>query len=84
MTGVQTCALPIYARTLADEAVAKLYHHGLFRGHPAKPYYEAVDGVGILLYALVQLGELLHDPDDAIKQGAIRLSAAEVMTMDNW
>lgn len=72
------------ARTLADEAVAKLYHHGLFRGHPAKPYYEAVDGVGILLYALVQLGELLHDPDDAVKQGAIRLSAAEVMTMDNW
>ncbi len=28
---------------------------GIFLGHPAKPYYEAVDGVGILLYSLLEL-----------------------------
>jgi hypothetical protein len=44
-----------HARALAHEAVEKLYHNGLFRGHPAKPYYEAIDGVGHLLYALLTL-----------------------------
>ena len=43
------------ARQIADEAIARLYHEGLFRGHPAKPYYEAMDGVGYLLYALLEL-----------------------------
>jgi DUF1680 family protein len=43
------------AQQFADEAVAKLYVNGMFKGHPAKPYYEAVDGVGNLLYALVEL-----------------------------
>jgi uncharacterized protein YyaL (SSP411 family) len=43
------------AREYADEAVEKLCHNGLIRGHPAKPYYEAVDGVGFLLQALVEL-----------------------------
>ncbi len=43
------------AREYADEAIAKLYHNGLLRGHAAKPYYEAVDGVGFLLQALVEL-----------------------------
>ncbi len=37
------------ARDLAKEAVSSLYYDGLFRGHPNKPYYEAIDGVGILL-----------------------------------
>lgn len=46
-----------FARVIANEAVAKLYDQGLFRGHPCKPYYEAIDGVGYLLYALVQLHE---------------------------
>ena len=50
------------ARTLADTAMAKLYHKGLFRGHPAKPYYEAIDGVGHLLHALLDLGRILKDP----------------------
>lgn len=45
------------ATTLADEAIRKLYHNGLFRGHPAKPYYEAMDGVGFLLQALLELSE---------------------------
>ncbi len=47
-----------FARTVARESVARLYYRGLFRGHPAKPYYEAIDGVGFLLRALVQLHEV--------------------------
>lgn len=47
------------ARALADTAIEKLYHNGLFRGHPAKPYYEAMDGVGYLLYALLELDQVL-------------------------
>jgi hypothetical protein len=43
------------ARRLGDEAIRKFYVNGLFRGHPAKPYYEAVDGVGLLLWALTEL-----------------------------
>ena len=43
------------AQTLAKEAVDKLYENSLFKGHPAKPYYEANDGVGLLLYALLEL-----------------------------
>ncbi len=43
------------AESLADEAVAKLYQNGLFKGHPAKPYYECTNGVGLLLYALLEL-----------------------------
>ncbi len=43
---------------LADEAMARLYRNGWFVGHPAKPYYEATDGVGTLMYALLELSEL--------------------------
>ncbi len=43
------------AMALADEAMAKLYTEGWFRGHPAKPYYESTDGVAYLLYALLEL-----------------------------
>lgn len=56
------------AMTIAEDAVEKLYQettvagsdgkpktYGLFRGHPAKPYYESVDHVGLLLYALLEL-----------------------------
>lgn len=46
-----------FARTIADEAISKLYDRGMFRGHPCKPYYEAIDGVGYLLFALIQLHE---------------------------
>jgi hypothetical protein len=49
------------ARALADESIEKLYHKGLFRGHPAKPYYEAMDGVGNLLYALLELDQILEN-----------------------
>ena len=50
----------LFARQVANEAVSKLYYNGLLRGHPCKPYYEAVDGVGYLLYALVQLDQALQ------------------------
>jgi len=47
------------AQKFADEAIAKLYVNGMFKGHPAKPYYESVDGVGNLLYALVELNQAM-------------------------
>lgn len=56
------------SENIAKEAVEKLYvtteiedangqkpTYGIFKGHPAKPYYEAVDGVGFLLFALLEL-----------------------------
>ena len=49
-------------RTPLREAVARLYYKGLFRGHPAKPFYSSVDGVGYLLYALLQLDRVLANP----------------------
>ena len=45
------------ARELATDAVTRLAENGLVRGHPAKPYYEATDGVGFLLRALIRLDE---------------------------
>jgi len=60
------------ARAMADDAIEKLYHNGLLKGHPAKPYYEAMDGVGNLLIALLQLDQVLHD----------RVAAAERTTRD--
>lgn len=53
------------ARTTADEAIVQLYYKGLFRGHHCKPYYEAMDGVGYLLTALLQLHELDTGKDPA-------------------
>jgi len=53
-----------FAREVAKEAVSKLYYQGMFRGHPCKPYHEAVDGVGYLLYALVQLDQSLAGGGD--------------------
>jgi hypothetical protein len=47
------------AQKFADEAIAKLYVNGLFKGHPAKPYYESIDGVGCLLYSLEELDLIL-------------------------
>lgn len=43
------------AEKLATEAVKNLYRNGLFVGHPAKPYYENTNGVGLLLFALLEL-----------------------------
>ena len=45
------------ARDTAKDGVSSLYFEGLFRGHPNKPYYEALDGVPIFLEALAELGQ---------------------------
>ncbi len=75
------------ARSMADTAIEKLYHKGLFRGHPAKPYYEAVDGVGNLLYALLELDQILNDPKAVVAKKAIVLEGGKgqtTMGLDNW
>jgi uncharacterized protein YyaL (SSP411 family) len=59
------------AKKVANEAVSKLYYNGLFRGHPAKPYYEATDGVGFLLYALLELDQAVKRPAGVIVKDAI-------------
>jgi hypothetical protein len=45
------------AKCIATDAVERLHHpgSGLFLGHAAKGTYEATDGVGYLLYALLEL-----------------------------
>lgn len=71
------------ARSMADTAIEKLCHKGLFRGHPAKPYYEAMDGVGNLLYALLQLDQLLKGTKTTEANRA-SLSEKAIMAFDNW
>lgn len=73
------------ARALADGAIEKLYHKGLFRGHSAKPYYEAMDGVGYLLYSLLELDQILKDPQTAVNSKAILIGSGKgIMALDNW
>ena len=73
------------ARRVANEAVAKLYYKGLFRGHPAKRYYGSVDGVGYLLYALTQLDQVLQATPAALRPDAIPLAkTGETIGYDNW
>jgi uncharacterized protein YyaL (SSP411 family) len=43
------------AEQVGQDAVDKLYVNGIFRGHAAKPYYEATNGVGVLLDAMLEL-----------------------------
>lgn len=43
------------ARDLADEAVTRLPENGWFQGAPGSHLYEAVDGVGYLFLALIEL-----------------------------
>jgi hypothetical protein len=74
------------ARGLADEALAKLGPDPLLRGHPAKPYYEAIDGVGNLLYALLVLDRVLQDPSAVVTRRAVVLGpgqSAEPISLDN-
>ena len=73
------------ARALADTAIEKLHHNGLFRGHPAKPYYEAMDGVGYLLYALLELDQVVTQPAKGVSDKNIQLGAKKLkMQLDNW
>ena len=72
------------ARKMADCAVKKLYHKGLFRGHPAKPYYEAMDGVGYLLYALLELDLVIRNPEAVLSRQAIFVGKENKrMALDN-
>ena len=59
------------AEDMAKEAIEKLYFKGLFRGHPVKPYYEATDGVGFLLYALLELERVVQHPEEVLAEQAI-------------
>ena len=68
------------ARKVAKEAVSKLYYDGLFRGHPAKPYYEATDGVGFLLYSLLELDQVLQRPSKVIGKDGIIVGADKAGT----
>jgi hypothetical protein len=43
------------ANRIAEEAVGVLFAQDMFRGHPGEDRYDAVDGVGFLLLALMQL-----------------------------
>lgn len=43
------------ASQVADEAVAALFDNDMFRGHPGEHRYDAVDGVGYLVLALLAL-----------------------------
>lgn len=67
------------AERIAEDAVDKLYVEtvittpdgekktvSLFRGHPAKPYYEAADGVGLLLFALLELDDPGRETQSAL------------------
>jgi hypothetical protein len=45
----------LQALKVADEAVEVLFANGMFRGHPGEERYDAVDGVGFLLLALIRL-----------------------------
>jgi len=47
---------------LADEAIGKLFDYSMFRGHTKEDRYDAVDGVGYLLLALIYL-ETRRAPD---------------------
>jgi hypothetical protein len=72
------------AKTMANEAVSKLYYKGIFKGHPSRPYYCATDGVGHLLVALLQLDRALELKDDLINKENIILNGENFMNLDNW
>ncbi len=75
------------AEDMAKEAIAKLYFKGLFRGHPAKPYYEATDGVGSLLYALLELEQVVKHSKEVLAKQAILVGKRDdkaFIGLDNW
>ncbi len=73
------------AQRFADEAVQKLFTNGLFRGHPAKPYYEAMDGVGFLLYAMMELDLILNDQNFFVVNSNLSSNSREgIIHLDNW
>ncbi len=65
------------AQQVADTAIEKLYVNGVFKGHPAKPYYESVDGVGYLMCALLELDQVLNNPDQALKKKKVMIGNSD-------
>ena len=53
--GLRDPSLLPLARSLADQAVIRLYENGWFQGTAGSHLYESVDGVGYLLLALIEL-----------------------------
>ena len=72
------------ARRFAQEAVSKLYYKGLFRGHPARPYYVSTDGVGYLLVSLLQLDRAIELKGKLVGQKTIPLAGEGTLGFDNW
>ncbi len=75
------------AGEVTNDAISTLYFKGLFRGHPAKPYYEATDGVGFLLYALLELDQVEKRPNEVLAKQAILISKGNDRVrigLDNW
>jgi len=75
------------AKDMANEAIDKLYFKGLFRGHPAKPYYEATDGVGFLLYSLLSLSQVMVSTKEVLAEKAILVGKGTdrlPIRLDNW
>lgn len=72
------------ARKTVDEAVSALLFRGVFRGHPAKPYYEATDGVGYFLVSLIQLDRILANNDTVIEDKVMTMRNGATVGFDNW
>ena len=47
----------LYVETEVPDAKGKPKRFGIFRGHPAKPYYESNAFVGLLLWSLIELSD---------------------------
>ena len=53
----------------------------------AKPYYEATDGVGALLYALLELEQVLNHPQGALAKPVLLVGKGDdkiPIGLDNW
>ena len=47
-------------------------YKGLSRGHPGKPYYEAMDDVGVFLEASLRLQDVGHDDGGVSRKSSIK------------
>ena len=73
------------ARKVARQAVSGLYYKGLFRSHAAKPYYASLEGVGMLLYSLLQLDRAMTFEGDLPRQGIpVAKGSSVYIPYDNW
>jgi MYXO-CTERM domain-containing protein len=63
----------LLSQTVADEAIDKLWvdDTGIFRGHAGKAYYEAVDGIGLLMESLLDLDAVAVDRRALLAQRSV-------------